>query len=77
VLNHYFICPTTVDRIRASWIGEAIEHYVIWLEGKSYAKRNVFVRVPILLRFGQFAQDAGAKRGENSPPRSIRLSKPG
>jgi hypothetical protein len=25
VLNRYFIRPTTVDRIRASWIGEAIE----------------------------------------------------
>jgi hypothetical protein len=37
VLNHYFIRPTTVDRIRSSWIGEAIERYVIWLEAKSYA----------------------------------------
>jgi integrase/recombinase XerD len=67
VLNHYFIRPTTVDRIRSSWIGEAIERYVIWLEAKNYAKRNIFVRVPILLRFGQFAHDAGAKRWEELP----------
>ena len=67
MLNHYFIRPTTVDRIRSSWIGEAIERYVIWLEAKSYAKRNVFMRVPILLRFGQFAYHAGAKRWEELP----------
>ncbi len=28
MLNRYFIRPTTVDRIRASWIGDAIERYV-------------------------------------------------
>ena len=29
MLNRYFIRPTTVDRIRASWIGDAIERYVV------------------------------------------------
>ncbi len=67
MLNRYFIRPTTVDRIRSSWIGDAIERYVIWLEAKSYASRNVFVRVPILLRFGQFAHDAGANSWEELP----------
>jgi hypothetical protein len=37
VLNRYFIRPTTVDRIRASWIGDAIERYVAlkltWVPG--------------------------------------------
>ena len=28
VLNRYFIRPTTIDRIQASWIGEQIEGYV-------------------------------------------------
>ena len=59
-MNRYFIRPTTVDRIRASWIGDAIERYVSWLGEQNYAARNVFVRVPILLRFGQYAQEAGA-----------------
>jgi hypothetical protein len=31
VLNHYFVRPTTVDRIRERWIGEPIERYVTWL----------------------------------------------
>ena len=67
MLNRYFIRPTTVDRIRASWIGEAIERYVSWLAEQNYAARNVFVRVPILLRFGQYAQEAGANSWEELP----------
>jgi integrase/recombinase XerD len=66
-LNRYFIRPTTVDRIRASWIGDAIERYVSWLGEQNYAARNVFVRVPILLRFGQYAQEAGANSWEELP----------
>lgn len=67
MLNRYFIRPITVDRIRASWIGDAIERYVAWLSERNYAPRNVFVRVPILLRFGEFAQGAGAKTWEELP----------
>jgi len=67
VLNRYFIRPTTVDRIRASWIGDAIERYVVWLGEQNYAARNVFVRVPILLRFGEFAQKARANSWEELP----------
>jgi hypothetical protein len=46
VLHRYFIRPITVDRIRSSWIGDAIERYVAWLSERNYASRNVFVRVP-------------------------------
>ena len=67
MLNQYFIRPTTVDRIQASWIGDAIERYVIWLEEQKYARRNVFARVPILLRFGEFAHEAGASSWEELP----------
>jgi integrase/recombinase XerD len=67
VLNRYFIRPTTVDRIRASWIGDAIERYVAWLSEQNYASRNIFVRVPILLRFGEFAQGVGARSWEELP----------
>ncbi len=67
MLNRYFIRPTTVDRIRASWIGDAIERYVVWLGEQNYAPRNVFVRVPILLRFGEFAKGAQASSWEELP----------
>ncbi len=67
MLNRYFIRPTTVDRIRESWIGDAIERYVVWLSDQNYASRNIFVRVPILLRFGEFAQRGGARSWEELP----------
>jgi hypothetical protein len=60
MLDRYFIRPTTVDRIRASWIGEAIERYVVWLTEQKYAARNVAFRVPVLVRFGDFARKSGA-----------------
>ncbi len=66
MLNQYFIRPTTVDRIRASWIGDAIERYVAWLGEQKYAARNVFTRVPILLRFGDLHREPGQKAGTNS-----------
>jgi integrase/recombinase XerD len=60
MLERYFIRPTTVDRIRAAWLGEPIERYVGWLRENSYAPRNVFVRVPLLVKFSEFAQSHGA-----------------
>ena len=41
MLNHYFIRPTTVDRIRASWIGEGIERYVVWLTVRRYYRARM------------------------------------
>jgi site-specific recombinase XerD len=60
MLDRYFIRPATVDRIRASWIGDSIERYVAWLGEQRYAAGNVFFRVPVLVRFGEFARISGA-----------------
>jgi integrase/recombinase XerD len=67
MLNRYFVRPTTVDRIRASWIGEAIERYVVWLTEQKYAARNVAFRVPVLVRFGEFARKSGANALDELP----------
>jgi integrase/recombinase XerD len=67
MLERYFIRPDTVDRIRASWIGEPIERYVGWLTEHRYSTRNVFRRVPILVRFGTFAAGRGATRWDELP----------
>lgn len=67
MLNRYFIRPTNVDRIRSSWIGDAIERYATWLAEQNYAARNVFIRVPLLVRFREFAQLAGAKTWAELP----------
>lgn len=60
MLERYFIRPDTVDRIRNSWLGDAIQTYVAWLTGRSYSSRCVIRRVPLLIRFGEFARKRGA-----------------
>ncbi len=61
MLERYFVRPATVDRIRASWIAPAIEQYVAWLATNGYSSACVEARVPLLLRFGQFARKRGAR----------------
>jgi integrase/recombinase XerD len=67
MLEHYFVRPATVDRIRAAWLGEPVEQYVGWLRENGYAPRNVAVRVPLLVKFGEFAQAHGATSFEQLP----------
>ncbi len=67
MLESYFLRPETVDRIRSSWIGDAIERYVGWLAEHGYASRNVFHRVPALRHFGEFARAHGATRVDELP----------
>jgi len=67
MLERFFIKPETIDRIRASWIGEPIERYVVWLTENGYAARNIFRRVPILMHFGEFARARGAEKCDDLP----------
>jgi len=60
MLEQYFVRPTTVDRIRHSWMGDAIEQYVVWLHEQGYAPRSILQRVPRLIRFGDYAHAQGA-----------------
>ncbi len=62
MLERFFIRPETVDRVRSSWVGGAIEQYVTWLVERKYSSRTIHRRVPILTRFGQFAWDRGARQ---------------
>lgn len=64
MLEHYFIRPDTLDRIRSSWLGDAIQTYVAWLAGQSYSSRCVIRRVPLFMRFGEFARKRGVTRVE-------------
>jgi site-specific recombinase XerD len=67
MLERYFIRPETVDRIRASWIGEPIERYVISLSERGYAGRTIHRRVPLLMRFGEVAWSLGAREHDELP----------
>jgi site-specific recombinase XerD len=67
MLEQYYVKPQTVDRIRANWLAEPIERYVTWLHQRDYNARLVPRRVPLLLRFGAYAQANGAKTWEDLP----------
>lgn len=67
MLERYFVLPDTIDRVHSSWIGKSIERYVAWLTEKGYADRTIYRRVPILVRFGEFARDRGASVLEDLP----------
>lgn len=67
MLERYFIRPETIDRIRASWLGDPIERYVIWLTERDYSPRNIWRRVPLLMHFGDFAQSRGCSSYDNLP----------
>lgn len=61
MLERYFVRPRTVDRIRSSWVGPLIEQYLMSLHARGYAVPHLGQRVPILERFGTFAQAHGAQ----------------
>jgi integrase/recombinase XerD len=67
MFERYFLKPTTTDRIRASWVGEAIERYVTWLTSQGYASRTVLIRVPLLVRFGEFTTAQGVSNWTDLP----------
>jgi site-specific recombinase XerD len=67
MLERFFTRPDTIDRIRASWIGGAIEQYVAWLIERNYSARTIWRRVPILMQFGEFARDRGARNWDELP----------
>lgn len=67
MLEQYFYKPDTVDQIREGWLGKQIEEYVGWLAGQGYRANNIRSRVPVLRRFGEFAQARGAKQLEDLP----------
>jgi site-specific recombinase XerD len=67
MLEKYFLRLATLDRIRGSWIGPAIEKYVVWMDERRYAPRVFFSRVPTLMHFGNFAAQRGAETWEALP----------
>lgn len=67
MLERYFVRPDTIDRIRASWLGDPIERYVVWLTERGYAPKNMWRRVPLLMHYGDFAQSQGCTSYNDLP----------
>jgi len=61
MFEHYYVKPSTIDKIRGSWLASHIEGYVEWLEAHGYARSSVFHRVPLLFHFAEFAQQKGCR----------------
>jgi site-specific recombinase XerD len=61
MLERYFLKPSTIDRLRGSWIAAEIEAYVGWLAGQGYSAKSIWRRVPIGFAFGEFAWERGAR----------------
>lgn len=67
VLERYFIKPSTIDRIRGSWMSTEIEGYVEWLAAQGYSAKTIWRRVPIVFAFGDFARGRGAQAASDLP----------
>jgi integrase/recombinase XerD len=61
MLEDYYVKPSTVDRVRSSWLAPQIESYLGWLEAHRYSRLVVYRRLPLLFHFGEFAQEKGCK----------------
>jgi integrase/recombinase XerD len=44
MLEDYYVKPSTVDRVRASWLAPQIESYLEWLESHRYSRLVVYRR---------------------------------
>ena len=66
MLEHYYTKPSTIDRIRVSWLDSQIENYVGWMEANGYSSRTVFRRLPRPLCFADFARKRGCTDVESA-----------
>jgi hypothetical protein len=46
MLEDYYVKPSTIDRIRGSWLAPQIESYLEWLEAHGYSRLVVYRRLP-------------------------------
>ena len=68
-LERYFARPQTVDRIRASWVGPAIEQCATWLIERGHAARNLARYVPIQMHVGKREAEQAQKRKQEQKPK--------
>lgn len=67
MLEHYYLKPESIDRIRHDWLGKPIEQYVSWLHDQQYSPRSIYRRVPTLMHFSEFCQSSGVKAWNELP----------
>jgi hypothetical protein len=61
MLEDYYVKPSTIDRVRRSWLAPQIESYLEWLQAHGYSRLVVYCRLPLLFQFAEFAQKKGSR----------------
>jgi site-specific recombinase XerD len=65
MLEHYYGRVTTTDRIRALWLGSAIDRYAEWLSDRQASKSTALRHLQALIDFNRFVEARGVSdRGE-------------
>jgi site-specific recombinase XerD len=67
MLEHYFTRPESVDRLRALWLGPAIDRYSEWLVSRQSAKSTALQSLHALVDLDRFAQSRGIQRWDELP----------
>ena len=67
MLEDYYLKPSTIDRIRESWLIDAIEKYVQSLVDKQYTVSSINRRIPLLVKFAEYAWAHGARTTQDLP----------
>jgi hypothetical protein len=63
MLEDYYVKPSTVDTVRASWLAPQIESYLEWLESHCYSRLVVYRRLPLLFHFAEFHRGRASGAG--------------
>jgi integrase/recombinase XerD len=61
MLEDYSVKPSTIDRVRSSWLAPQIESYLEWLQAHGYSRLVVYRRLPLLFHSAEFAQKKGCR----------------
>ena len=67
MLEHYFFQPQSTDRLRALWLGQAIDRYAEWLAARQTAKSTALQHLHTLVDFNRFTEARGVQRWDELP----------
>ncbi len=67
MLEHYFVRPATVDRLRALWLGPAISRYAEWLSDRQVSRASALFKLQTLVLFDRFVTARHVRALEELP----------
>jgi integrase/recombinase XerD len=67
MLDHYFVRPESADRLRALWLGPAIDRYAQWLAARQAAKDTARQHLRTLVDLNRFTEARNVQRWDELP----------